>query len=175
MNNYFWLAASLLPVLGATRTLTQGACIALCMLGLTLAHQALLAPLRCRLSAAAYQLASLLLIAALTSCLQLGLRAWALPIAQSLGFYPVLLCLACIAWDNLLPMEGRWRQWVWQLSGMVMICTLLGATRQWLSEGLNLHLASLAPGALLILGLLLALYNRLRPTLPLTPKESVAP
>jgi len=34
---------------------------------------------------------------------------------------------------------------------------------QWLANFADLHLASLAPGALLLLGLLLALYNRLRP------------
>lgn len=46
---------------------------------------------------------------------------------------------------------------------MLGICLLLGASRQGLAELTGLHLASLAPGALLLLGLLLALYNRLRP------------
>ncbi|MDZ3995784.1 NADH:quinone oxidoreductase [Pseudomonas sp. Teo4] len=175
MNRFCWLAASLVPVLGATRTLTQGASIALCLVGLTLAHQVLLVPLRQQLTGMTLQLASLLIIAALASCLQLGLRAWTLPIALILGFYPALLCLACVAIDGLLPTNGRSRQLLLQLSGMVVVLLLMGASRQWLNEGLNLHLASLAPGALLILGLLLALYNRLRPTPPPTPKESVAP
>lgn len=175
MNRFCWLAASLVPMLGATRTLTQGVGIALCMLGLTLAHQALLIPLRRQLSGAVYLLASLLLLAALASCLQLGLRAWALPLALSLGFYPALLCLPCMAFDHLLPTNGRLRLLLRQLSGLMVVCLLMAASRQWLSEGMNVHLASLAPGALLILGLLLALYNRLRPTPPLTPKESVTP
>ena len=163
MNSAYWLAASLVPMLGATVTLREGAAIGVCAIVMVSLHQVLLAPLRQRLANWAYVLASLLLLAALASCLQLALRAWLLPLAIALGHYPALLCLPCLAYDHLLPDQGRWRLLVRHLGAVLGICMLLGASRQGLAELTGLHLASLAPGALLLLGLLLALYNRLRP------------
>jgi len=165
MNSFYWLAASLVPVLGATRTLREGAAIGVCAIVISSLHQLLLAPLRQRLATWAYVLASLLLLAALASCLQLALRAWLLPLAIALGHYPALLCLQCLAFDHLLPGQGRWRLLARHLGAVLAICLLLGALRQGLADLTGLHLASLAPGALLLLGLLLALYNRLRPGL----------
>ncbi|MCX2887116.1 MULTISPECIES: Rnf-Nqr domain containing protein [Pseudomonas] len=163
MNRLYLLGVSLVPLLGATRTLREGAAIGLCAIVMGGLHQLLLAPLRQRLANCAYVVASLLLLAALASCLQMALRAWSLPMALALGYYPQLLCLLCLASDHLLPEEGRWRLLASNLGAVFAVCLLLGAIRQWLAEFANLHLATLAPGALLLLGLLLALYNRLRP------------
>ncbi|MFK3820422.1 Rnf-Nqr domain containing protein [Pseudomonas sp. NPDC089407] len=163
MNRFYLLATSLIPLLGATRTLREGATIGLCTVITVGLHQLLMAPLRQRLASWAYVLASLLLLAALASCLQMALRAWWLPMALALGHYPALLCLQCLACDHLLPCQGRWRLLARYLCAVFASCLLLGASRQWLAEFAGLHLASLAPGALLLLGLLLALYNRLRP------------
>ncbi|MGE8322811.1 MAG: Rnf-Nqr domain containing protein [Pseudomonas sp.] len=163
MNRLYLLGASLVPLLGATRTLDEGATIGACTALMISLHQLLLAPLRQRLTRWAYVLASLLLLAALASCLQLALRAWLLPLALALGHYPALLCLQCLATDHLLPNPGRWHRLTRYVCAVFATCLLLGASRQWLAEVAGLHLASLAPGALLLLGLLLALYNRLRP------------
>jgi len=162
MNNHGVLLAGLAPLLGATRTFSQAAAIGICIIVLTVLHQALLYPLRPRLCGMLYGLASLLLLAALASCLQLALRAWALPLALALGYFPALISVQCLATDWLLPNQGRWRQLFLQLAGWLSLCLLLGASRQWLADGLGMHMASLAPGALLVLGVLLALYNRLR-------------
>jgi electron transport complex protein RnfE len=162
MNRYCLLVAGLAPLLGATGTFIQAAALGTGMLLVSILHQALLAPLRTRLSGAMYWVASLLLIAALVSCLQLALRAWALPLALALGHFPALLCLQCLVADGLLPAAGRWRQLLTQLAVLLMLYLLLGASRQWLEQGLGLHGASLGFGALLLLGSLLALYNRLR-------------
>ncbi|KGK27163.1 MULTISPECIES: Rnf-Nqr domain containing protein [Pseudomonas putida group] len=163
MNRLYLLGASLVPLLGATRTLSEGATIGVCAVLLSSLHQLLMPPLRRRSVTWTYVLASLLVLAALASCLQLALRAWLLPLALSLGHYPALLCLQCLAIDYLLPDQGRWRLLADHLCALLATCLLLGASRQWLADGIGLHLASLAPGALLLLGLLLALYNRLRP------------
>ncbi len=163
MNRFYLLAASLVPLLGATRTVSEGAAIGVCAVVMCALHQLSMAPLRQRLTSWTYVLASLLLLAALTSCLQLALRAWLLPLALALGHYPALLCLQCLATDHLLPNQGRWRLLAGHLCAVLATCLLLGACRQWLADVAGLHLASLAPGALLLLGLLLALYNRLRP------------
>ena len=163
MNRLYLLGANLVPLLGATRTLSEGATIGVCAVLMGSLHQLLMAPLRQRLASCSYVLASLLLLAALASCLQLALRAWWLPLALALGHYPLLLCLPCLITDQLLPEHGRWRRLVGHLCALLASCLLLGTSRQWLAESAGLHLASLAPGALLLLGLLLALYNRLRP------------
>ncbi|MEC4563980.1 NADH:quinone oxidoreductase [Pseudomonas inefficax] len=163
MTRFYLLGASLVPLLGATRTLSEGATIGVCAVLMSGLHQLLLAPLRQRLATWTYMLASLLLLAALASCLQLALRAWLLPLALALGHYPALLCLQCLAIDHLLPGQGRWRVLAGHHCALLATCLLLGASRQWLAGGSGLHLATLAPGGLLLLGLLLALYNRLRP------------
>ena len=165
MNRFCLLATGLAPLLGATRSFTQAMAIGACMLVLPLLHQALLSLLRPTLSGAKYWLASLLLLAALASCLQLALRAWALPLALTLGYFPALVCLQCLAIDKLLPTQGRWRQLLLPLSGLLLACLLLGAGREWLEDMAGMHLASLPSGGLLLLGALLALYNLLRPTL----------
>jgi Na+-translocating ferredoxin:NAD+ oxidoreductase subunit E len=165
MNRFCLLITGLAPLLGATRTFTHAVAIGTCMWLMIILHQALLGPLRATLSGARYWLASLLLLAALGSCLQLALRAWALPLAQTLGFYPALICLQCLAIDTLLPTAGRWRHLLLLLSGLLLACLLLGAGRHWLEASAGMHLANLPPGGLLLLGALLALYNRLRPTL----------
>ncbi|MGE7989880.1 Rnf-Nqr domain containing protein [Pseudomonas sp. NPDC089554] len=160
----FWLfGTSLAPLLGATGNLAQGIALGLCAVGLLLCHQALMAPLRQALQGPLRLVASLAIAAALATCLQLALRAWALPVALSLGHYPALLCLYCVAADSHLPASRRWRALVLHLAGLMTLCLVLGACRQGLAQVANLHLASLAPGALMLLGLLLALYNRLRP------------
>lgn len=165
MNRFCLLATGLAPLLGATGTFSQAVAIGVCMLVLPLLHQGLLSPLRATLSGTKYWLTSLLLLAALCSCLQLALRAWALPLALTLGYFPALICLHCLAIDTLLPCERRWRQLLLHLTGLLLVCLLLGAARQWLDQVAGMHQANLPSGALLLLGALLALYNRLRPTL----------
>lgn len=163
MNRFCLLAVSLTPLLGATRTLHEGIAIGLCAVVMGSLHQLLLTPLRQRLASWAYVPASLLMLAALASCLQMALRAGSLPLALALGHYPALLCLQCLACDHLLRDQGRWRMLAGYFCAVFALCLVLGASRQWLANVANLHVANLAPGALLLLGLLLALYNRLRP------------
>ncbi|MFV3326364.1 Rnf-Nqr domain containing protein [Pseudomonas sp. NY15372] len=162
--NRFWLPGiSVIPLAGATSTLAQAIAIGLCAVVLIGLHQALLIPLRHWLAGPWRLLASLLLLAALASSLQLGLEALALPLALALGHYPALLCIQCLMADQLWPDGLGWRRLGVFLGGLLMLCVLLGACRQGLAAGVGVHLASLAPGGLMLLGGLLALYNRLRP------------
>ncbi|MDH0303989.1 MULTISPECIES: Rnf-Nqr domain containing protein [unclassified Pseudomonas] len=170
MTRFWLLSAALTPVLGATATLLQALSIALCAMVLTGVHQLLMAPLRRHLEATARRGTSLVLACALTVCLQLGLQAWALPLAQALGHFPTLLALTCLASDQLLPNEGRWRTLLMGLAGLLAVSLALGLCRQLLAEHLGLHIARLAPGALILLGLLLGLYNHLRPQ-PIPPRR----
>ncbi|WMW05070.1 Rnf-Nqr domain containing protein [Pseudomonas entomophila] len=169
MNRYGLLIASLPPLIGATGTIMQAAAIAACSLLLVSLHQGLMAPLRNTLAPLPRLYASLMLAAALATCLQLGLRAWALPLTQSLGYYPTLLVLPCLAIDLLLPATDRWRPLLAHLCGLLLACLALATCRQLANDWLGLHIALLAPGALILLGLLLGLYNHLRP--PTSPRR----
>ncbi|MHC6224360.1 NADH:quinone oxidoreductase [Pseudomonas sp. X10] len=163
MSRFWLIGIALAPLLGATRTLLQAGTIAVLSVLAVALHQAGMLLLRRPLQGLPYLLASALLACTLATCLYLGLRAIALPLALALGFYPALISLHCLTLDTLLPDEARWRALAAHLGAFVVLCLALGACRQWLANVAGLHLASLAPGALLLLGLLLALYNRLRP------------
>ncbi|MFV3379184.1 NADH:quinone oxidoreductase [Pseudomonas sp. NY15354] len=163
MTRFGLLGVSAISLVGATSTLAQGVMIGLCAAGMIIIHQTLMVPLRKTPADTPRLLASLLLLAGLASCLQLGLNAWSLPLALALGHYPALLCMQSLAVDYLLPTTERWRHLAVYVVALLVLCTLLGACRQWLASGPGIHLASLAPGGLILLGLLLALYNRLRP------------
>lgn len=161
--NRAWLAAlSLAPLLGASQTLQQATAMALLTSAAILIHRALMTPLRGRLDASCALLASMLLAATVVTCQNLALHAWALELHQALGIYPELIALSCLLFEQNLGMTARWRRVMLMLAGHGALFLLLGACRELLANG-SLRLASLAPGALLLLGLLLALIKRACP------------
>jgi Na+-translocating ferredoxin:NAD+ oxidoreductase subunit E len=171
MSTLRLLLAGLAPVLGASTSLTNGIAIGLCALLLAGLHQVLMTPLRRHLDASTIPWANIVLVAALTTCLLLALRAWTLPLAEQLRHYPALLALTCLAIDPQLPQRKRWRSLGIGLAGLLAGSVSLGLCRQLLSPPLDIHLAELAPGALIILGLLLGLYNHLRPRPPSSRRQ----
>jgi electron transport complex protein RnfE len=110
MNRFWLLPISLAPLLGATSTIVQALAISLCTMLLVGLHQALMTPLRSHLEQVPRLWTSTLLAAALATCLHLGLQAWAMPLAQQLALYPLLLALPCLASEQLPPQPGRYRQ-----------------------------------------------------------------
>lgn len=161
MNNRALLSLSLAPLLGASQSLLQAATIAvLSLLSLSL-HRACMTPLRHALHGLGAELASLLLAAALVTCLELSLRAWALELYTTLGPYPALIALQCVLFEHGLARSHGWRQALLLLTGVCALHVLLGLCRELLGNG-GIHLAQLAPGALILLGLVLALFNRVR-------------
>ncbi|UVL60530.1 NADH:quinone oxidoreductase [Pseudomonas sp. B21-032] len=159
--NRQWLAAiSLAPVLGATQTLLQASTMALLSLLAVGLHRLCMTPLRKQLDAGARLFASVLMAALLVTCLELGLRAWALPLALELGRYPALIAVQCLLFELALGNSARWRTAATTLAAFAALCMAAGFTRQLLSEFANLRLAGMLPGALILLGLILALYNR---------------
>lgn len=160
MTSLYLLAVGLVPLLGASQALAQGCLFGLYAVCLTALHQAFVAPLRRRLSSGACRLASLIILAALSSCLQLALATWNLPLAVALGHWPVLFAVQCLLVEHLLGRTRGWRPLALYLGSLLGSSLLLGACRQWLGHWAGMQLAGLAPGALILLGLLLALYNR---------------
>lgn len=174
--NRSWLAAlGLAPLLGASQTLVQACAMALLSILAILAHRVLITPLRGRLEASACLVASVLLAAALVTCQTLTLHAWALEVRQALGIYPELIALSCVLFEQSLGKPGQWRRVANLLGGYGALFLLLATARELLASGTlhfslasgphsaGLRLASLAPGALLLLGLLLVLIKRACP------------
>lgn len=171
MNRYWLLTVCLAPLIGTTESVIQAATMLVCMAVVILAHQLLMAGLRSHLLPATHLWMSMVLAAALASCLQLGLQAWALPMALVLGHYPALLALQCLAVERLLPQTGRWHSLLTGLAGMAAAGLALAIGRQALTDIPGLHITHLAPGALILLGLLLGLYNQLRPEPTPAPRQ----
>lgn len=156
-----WLAAmSLAPILGATQSVLNAGAIAVFSVLLISLHHAAMRPLHRWLEDRSRILASVLLAAALVTCLELSLRAWALPLYQALNPYPALIAVQCVLFEYSQDERRRWRDVARLLSGFAALCITLGVCRELLAGWAGLHLATLLPGAFFLLGLLLALYNR---------------
>lgn len=155
-----WLAGlSLAPLLGATQTLLQATSIAVLSLLAILLHRLGMTPLRRLLTGIGADVASMLLAATIVTCLELTLRAHALVLYQSLGLYTALIALQCVMFDHAQGHTKGWRAPLSLLLGFTVLCISLGVTRELMGSGMRL--AHLPPGALFLLGLLLALYNRI--------------
>ncbi|MDD1015798.1 Rnf-Nqr domain containing protein [Pseudomonas rubra] len=154
------LAILMAPLLGATQTALQACVIALCSVLIISLHRLCMTPLRKMLAGTTGLLASTLLAASLVTCLELGLRAWALPMSLALGPYPALIAVQCLLFEYVRDDNQHWRSVALTLAAFTLLCIAMGLVRQGLADVANLRLASLLPGALILLGLLLALYNR---------------
>ncbi|ATR84477.1 NADH:quinone oxidoreductase [Pseudomonas sp. HLS-6] len=158
MNRHWLAGLSLAPLLGATQTLLQGASIAALSLLAILLHRLGMTPLRRLLTGIGAEVASMLLAATIVTCLELSLRAYALVLYQSLGLYTALIALQCVLFEHALVHAKSWRPPLSLLLGFAALCISLGVARELIGSGMRL--AHLTPGALFLLGLLLALYNR---------------
>ncbi|MEF9899951.1 MAG: Rnf-Nqr domain containing protein [Pseudomonas sp.] len=159
MNRHWLTAVSLAPLLGVTQTLLDACAIAGISVLLIALHQLAMGALRRGLPDRSRLLASVLLAATLVTCLDLSLRASALPLHQALTPYPMLIAVQCLIFEHARTDSRRWQETARLLGGLIILCITLGATRE-LAGWAGLHLAALLPGALFLLGLILALYNR---------------
>lgn len=161
MNNRGLLALSLAPMLGASQTLTQAAVLAVFSLLSLCLHRLCMTPLRPLLQGVQATLGSVLLAAMLVTCLELSLRAWTLELHALLGLYPALIALQCVLLEQEVERSRGWHQAVLLILGLCALQVVLGLCRELLGNA-GLRLAQLAPGALIVLGLLVAIFNRVR-------------
>lgn len=161
MNSRGLLVLSLAPILGASQTLAQAAAVALFSLLSLCLHRLCMTPLRPLLQGVQATLASVLLAAMLVTCLELSLRAWALELHGLLGLYPALVALQCVLLEQGVERNRGWPQALLLIVGFCTLHVVLGLCRELLGN-VGLRLAQLAPGALILLGLLLAIFNRVR-------------
>lgn len=191
MNRQMPLFASLnlALLLGASQTLVQAASLALAMLAAFLLYSLIMLGLRRYLHPSLRETASILVAAAIVSCLELGLRAWALEIYQGLGLYLALISLNCLLLErNVLCQTGHSLTTVRPVAIYGALLLMLGLCRELLASGAlsldmsplretsGLRLATLAPGSFILLGLLIAACRRLTgsPSSPRTRKEPLA-
>ncbi|MFJ7315688.1 Rnf-Nqr domain containing protein [Pseudomonas sp. NPDC098747] len=175
MNRTAHLANSLMLMLllGTTGSLA-GAWVAVLMFAAVMgAYGLCMSLLRSRLTPASAWSAGLLLAATLTSCAEIFVQRWFLPWHQAFGLYAGLIALQCLVLEH----NGFFRQTLTErlkLCGMFSALMLIlavvrelagqgrigqGLFEHWqglvlFSEGLPL--VTLVPGALIVLGLLLA-------------------
>jgi electron transport complex protein RnfE len=140
--------------------------------------------IRPRMHPATLLLASVLLAATLTSCAELGMQAWSLQWHQHLGIYAAMIALQCVVLEHTGYFEGAWRDRL-RLGGLFgVLLVSLGLLRELLGNGTlashltwlagathadwqgwvltadgGLRLATLAPGAFILLGLLIAAWQ----------------
>ncbi|WP_445181116.1 Rnf-Nqr domain containing protein [Pseudomonas sp. McL0111] len=175
MNRSANLTNSMLLVLllGSTDTLA-GALGTLLIFSVVVGIYGLcISPLRSRMSASAVLLSSVLLAATLTSCAETLAQRWFLPWQHAYGLYAALIALQCV----VLEYNGFFRQPLVSrlklyslFAGLMCVLAVLrelfgqGRLGRDLCEGCQgiilfndgLHLATLVPGAFILLGLLLA-------------------
>jgi electron transport complex protein RnfE len=182
-------ALMLTPLIGATHSLTAALGLILMFLVVTRLFGLAMSALRSRLVPATHLLASILLAATLTSCAQLMAQAWSLQWQQHLGFYGALIALQCVVLEHSGYFQQGWHQRL-RLDGLfAALMVALGLLREVIGNGTlgnhlswlfgtthsdwqgwvlvadgGLHLATLVPGGFILLGLLIAAWQALRPT-----------
>lgn len=164
---------TLVILLGTTSSLAGALVAALMFITVAGAYGFCMAPLRWRTSGARTLLASLLLAATLTSCAEIFARRWFLPWHHAFGLYAGLIGLQCVVLEH----HGFFRQTLTERlrlsAGFGVLMLILAGLRELAGRGTlghglfehwqglvlfsaGLHLATVVPGALISLGLLLA-------------------
>lgn len=188
-KSWSWLGVlSLAPLLGASQTLVQAASLLLATLVVVLLYSLAMLALRRFLHPTLRETASIVLAAAIVSCLDLALRAWALEIHQGLGLYLALIGLNCLLLERSLFSEASHSRPALRLMAAYGALVLtLGLSRELLANGTlsldmslireasGLRLATLAPGGFILLGLLVAAWRSLSGHTTRIRKETLAP
>ncbi|RMQ47059.1 hypothetical protein ALQ04_00002 [Pseudomonas cichorii] len=172
---------SLVPLLGVTDTLIKALAFLLIFAMVATLHRALLQALSALLDAAQRWLASALIAATLVTGTETALQLLAPALHQALGVYLPLIAIHCMqirvanisakllgGYAALILMLGFLRELLGNATILANAHWLFGNQAiQWQINLPNpaLHMAILAPGGFILLGLLLAGYNALsRPT-----------
>lgn len=160
MNKSLQHSLMLAPLIGATDSWMTALGLWLLFALIVSAYGFGMALLRPRLEQTARLIAGILLAATLTSCAQIALQAWSLEWHRHAGIYIGLIALQCLVLDHTGFFQGTWRQRL-RLCGLFGALMLgLAALRELIGLG-GLHLATLVPGAFILLGLLIAAWQAL--------------
>lgn len=157
----------LAPLIGATDSWLTALGLWLMFIAVISAYGAGVTALRPRLTPTARLIAGTLLAATLTSCAQIAAQFWSLQWHHHAGIYSALIALQCVVLDHTGFFQSAWRDRL-RLCGLFgLLMVGLGVLRE-LIGGAGLHLATLAPGGFILLGLLIAAW-RAWPRSPSSP------
>ena len=157
MNKSSTLQNSLMltPLIGATDAWANALGLWLMFVVVTSVYGLVMGVLRPRLVPSTRVLACVVLAATLTACAELGAQVWSLQWPQRAGIYAGLIALQCVVLEhNGFFQESRLDRL--RLCGWFGALMLgLGLLRGFIVDS-GLHLATLAPGGFILLGLLIA-------------------
>ena len=157
MNKSSTLQNSLMltPLIGATDAWANALGLWLMFVVVTSVYGLVMGVLRPRLVPSTRVLACVVLAATLTACAELGAQVWSLQWHQRAGIYAGLIALQCVVLEhNGFFQESRLDRL--RLCGWFGALMLgLGLMRGFIVDS-GLHLATLAPGGFILLGLLIA-------------------
>lgn len=160
MNNSSALRNSLMlaPLIGATDSWRTALGLWLMFILVISVYGVAMAALRPRLVPTGRLIAGILLAVTLTSCAEIAAQTWSLQWHQQAGIYPGLIAVQCIVLDHTGFFRQAWRDRLrlCALFGTLMVG--LGLLRE-LIDSTGMHLASIAPGGFILLGLLIAAWQ----------------
>ena len=160
MNKSSTLQHSLMltPLVGATQSWITALGLWLISMLVISAYGVGMNALRPRLVPTAQRVAGILLAVTLTSCAQIAAQAWSLQWHQQMGIYTGLIALQCVVLDHTGFFQHAWRDRL-RLCGLFgTLMVGLGLLRELIGNA-GLHLALLAPGGFILLGLLIAVWQ----------------
>lgn len=174
----------LAPLIGATSSVMSALSLWLMFIVVIGVFSGVMGVLRPRLHTATHLLASVILAATVTSCVEIWVQAWSLQWYQQMGIYSALIALQCVVLEHWGFLQTSWRNRL-RLCGLFGALMLslgllrelfgkgtLGAHLTWLAGGIQtdwqgwllnvdggLRIATLAPGGFILLGLLVAAWQ----------------
>ena len=153
----------LCPLLAVSNTLENAIGLGLATLFVLVLSNAFISLIRHLVDDAIRLPVFVLVIAALTTCAELLVKAFDYPLYQSLGIFLPLIVTNCLILGRAEALARREPFVISTMDGLAqglgffLVLVSLGALREWASE--TLILAALPPGAFIALGLLVALHQ----------------
>jgi electron transport complex protein RnfE len=148
----------LAPLIGATGSLVTALGLWLMFIVVVGIFGAVMSALRQRLLASTHLLASVILAATLSSCAQIVVQLWSLQWHQQTGIYTALIALQCVVLELGGFFQTTWRNRLRLCGAFGTLMVGVSLLRKLSADG-GLHLATLAPGGFILLGLLIAAWQ----------------
>lgn len=177
-NPTFVLVLGMCPTLGTTSSALTGLSMGLATMAVLTCSNAAISAIKNIVPQMVRIPAFIVVIASFVTLLQMAMQAWAPALYSALGIFIPLIVVNCILLGRAEAFASKNSVWLSIFDGLgtgagfTVALTLIGSVREILGSGsvfgIQVYDASygalifvLAPGAFIILGLLMALFNRL--------------
>lgn len=177
-NPTFVLVLGMCPTLGTTSSALTGLSMGLATMAVLTCSNAAISAIKNIVPQMVRIPAFIVVIASFVTLLQMAMQAWAPALYSALGIFIPLIVVNCILLGRAEAFASKNSVWLSVFDGLgtgagfTVALTLIGSVREILGSGsvfgIQVYDASygalifvLAPGAFIVLGLLMALFNRL--------------